>query len=398
VGSALIPVLLASDSTHLTQFAGDKHAWPLYMSIGNIHSSIRNKPVNNAWKLIAYIPTATFLDPITGKKDPEQTTLQDRLFHQCVSLVLAPLIQAGKNGVRVVDSAGNTRHSYPRLAAYLADYPEQLCINCAPANMSSTTTARSELLGDANPQPLRKRAWVLSQIRDACISVSPRNIKEYRIAASLRNVNGVDKPFWQDLPGYEPVCMAPDILHGLLRFWRDHTFKWILYLVGKGELNKWLRALQPNVGIRHFKNGVNSLSQWTGCEDRELQRIILAVIDGVAKIDPVVTRCLRAMHDFLYLAQYCSHSDDSLKYLRVALKTFHSLKNIFIQNGARHGKKNVIHHFHIPKLAAMHSYNIYIPLMGTAPQFSTEITETLHQTMAKLPYKRNEVQMCRYLD
>jgi hypothetical protein len=64
-GAALIPVLLTSDKTHLTQFAGDKHAWPLYLSIGNIHSSIRNKPSNNAWKLIAYIPTAIFLDQIT---------------------------------------------------------------------------------------------------------------------------------------------------------------------------------------------------------------------------------------------------------------------------------------------------------------------------------------------
>lgn len=403
-GAALIPVLLASDSTQLTQFAGNKHAWPLYMSIGNIHSSVRNKPSRNAWKIIAYIPKVLFLDPKTGKGHPEQTTLQDRLFHQCLRLVLAPLVHAGTKGIRIVDSAGRARHSYPRLAAYLADYPEQLLINCAPAGTSSTTTASKEQFGNTNPQPPRTRVWVLSQIRDACLSADPHNVEEYKAAANSRNLNGVDKPFWQDLPGYEPaVCIAPDILHGLLRFWRDHTFKWIMYLVGKGELSKRLRALQPIVGMRHFKQGINSLSQWSGREDREVMRFIIAVIDGVPKIDPIATRCLRALHDFIYLAQYRSHSDDSLKYLHAALKTFHSLKNIFIQNGARRGKKRVIHHFRIPKLAALHSYNFHIPRMGTSPQFSTEITETLHQTMAKLPYKKTnrrdfEVQMCRYLD
>ncbi|RPB21313.1 hypothetical protein L211DRAFT_769374, partial [Terfezia boudieri ATCC MYA-4762] len=36
----LVSILLVSDETHLTNFSGDKKLWPVYMSIGNIGSSI----------------------------------------------------------------------------------------------------------------------------------------------------------------------------------------------------------------------------------------------------------------------------------------------------------------------------------------------------------------------
>ena len=35
-GGTVVPLLLASDKTDLTNFSGDKPAWPVYMSIGNI--------------------------------------------------------------------------------------------------------------------------------------------------------------------------------------------------------------------------------------------------------------------------------------------------------------------------------------------------------------------------
>jgi len=55
VGSTLVLVLFASDATYLTNFSGDGKAWPLYMSIGNIRSSICNKPTSHAWVLVAIL-------------------------------------------------------------------------------------------------------------------------------------------------------------------------------------------------------------------------------------------------------------------------------------------------------------------------------------------------------
>jgi len=352
------------------------------------------------WILIAYIPIPVF------KEKPElHTALQQRLFHQCLKIVLESLKTTGKEGETFRDSYGDQRICYPRIAAYLADYPEQILINCAAAYNSPVTTAKFHGLGDAKPHARRTKNWIMSRIADACRVANPEDIAMYLEASKTFGLNAVDQPFWEDFEGYEPdLVICPDILHGLFRFWRDHILKWIQNLVGNKELDLRVKALQPITGIRHFKHGISHLSQWTGREDRELQRIILAVIAGVPTINERAMRSLRAFHDFLYLAQYRSHSTTTLRYLDQALATFHSTKSVFISNGARRGKKKtrVIPHFNIPKMAGLHMYSYHIPRMGTSIQFSTEITETCHQTMTKAPYKATNcreffVQMCEYL-
>jgi hypothetical protein len=379
--------------------ASDKKAWPLYLSIGNIHSSIRNKPSKRAWVLVAYLPTASFLNP-----KPLRTTLEGRLFHQCLDVILAPLKAVAKEGVQMVDSLGDVRHCFPKLAAYLADYPEQLLINVAAGYNSPTTTASFHDLGDACAHPPRTREWILDGIKRAKAEADPENIDAYKKVAKLWGLNGVHKPFWRDMPDYQPeLCVAPDILHGLHRFWRDHILQWVIFLVGKDELDKRVKAIQPIIGTRHFKSGISHLSQWTGKEDRELQRILFAVIVGAPKLSPMALRCLRQFHEFLYLAQYRSHNPDTLEYMRDALTAFHRHKGTFIKNGARLGKNGNTNHFCIPKLAALHSYIRHIPEMGSSPQFSTEITENCHQSMAKQAYRATnkrdfETQMCYYLD
>ena len=55
-GSTRVPILLTSNQTCLTNFAGDKKLWPLYISIGNIFSQIRNKLALQAWIPIGLLP------------------------------------------------------------------------------------------------------------------------------------------------------------------------------------------------------------------------------------------------------------------------------------------------------------------------------------------------------
>jgi hypothetical protein len=127
-------------------------------------------------------------------------------------------------------------------------------------------------------------------------------------------------------------------------------------------------------------------------------------IAGSPRIDVNTMRCLRAFHDFLYLAQYRSHTTTTLGYLEQSFTVFHQLKKIFIQNKARRGKKGgVIRHFCFPQMAGLQMYAYHIPRMGTSVQFSTEITETCHQAMAKAPYRATNrrdffTQMCAYMN
>ena len=43
VGSTIVPVLGSSDQTHLTNYCGDKMAWPVFLSRGIVRSSERLK-------------------------------------------------------------------------------------------------------------------------------------------------------------------------------------------------------------------------------------------------------------------------------------------------------------------------------------------------------------------
>jgi hypothetical protein len=352
--------------------------------------------------LIGYIPIIKF-----GDHKDIRGTLESRLFHQCLTLILRSLSNAGTQGTMMADSMGNRRNCYPLLAAYLADYPEQILVNIAAQKNSPTTIASFHDLGNNISSPPRTRKWIISQLAKARQLADPKDVQAYLKVTKTLGLNGVDKPFWLDHPRYQPeLCIAPDILHGLHRFWRDHVLKWARFLIGDKELDRHLQSIQPIVGARYFKNGISHMTQWTGREDRELQRVLLAAVAGAKNMSSKVMRCLRAFHDFLYLAQYRSHNDITLSYMAKALRVVHATKAIFIITGARKGKKknSTIHHFNIPKLSALHQYGIHIPEMGTSPQFSTEITENCHQLLAKEPFKMTnkredyEVQMCRSLD
>ena len=116
---------------------------------------------------------------------------------------------------------------------------------------------------------------------------------------------------------------------------------------GVVEIDARCRRLPPNHNIRHFMKGISSLSRLTGQEHDQISRILLGlVIDcplpgGLSNIRLV--RAVRALLDFIYLAQYPIHTDKTLSLLDDALERFHGNKNIFIDLGIRDS-------FNIPKL------------------------------------------------
>jgi hypothetical protein len=357
----------------------------------------------NAWVIIGYMPVVTWSD-----HEKIRGTLTSRLFHQCAKIIFQSLERLGIHGIKLPDSRGDVRECFPRLAGWLSDNPEQLMLNCAAGMTCPTTTAGFDSLGSAIPSPPRTTEWILHQIEQAVRKTDPGDILKYQETARSYKLNGVHKPFWKSLPGYRAeLCVSPDIFHGVIRFWRDHILKWIVCLVGGEEIDVRLKALQQITGFRYFKKGITQLSQWTGREDKELQRVIVALIAGAPKVSAKAMRCIRAFHDFLYVVQYRSHSDETIGYLHDYLKTFHAAKNVFIETGVRRGKRGkktvVINHFNIPKIAPLHTYEWHIPQLGSSTQFTTEIIETNHQPLAKEPFRatnKNQYasQMCRYLD
>ncbi|KAH9949208.1 hypothetical protein B0H21DRAFT_688850 [Amylocystis lapponica] len=363
--ATIAPIILASDKTQLSTFSGDKQAWPLYLSIGNINKDVRRQPSRRATVLLGYLPVAK-LDCF--RKD-DRSLQGYRLFHFAMRQILAPLIDAGKKGVMMNCADGRVRHVFPLLAAYIADYPEQCLICCNKENRCPTCTVdpngRGELLNSCYRDPRATLATLQEPTTERFI---------------LEGLRHVPEPFWADLPLANIFnCIVPDLLHQLHKgVFMNHLVKW----TSEGhaeELDARFMRVPPYTNLRIFKKGISTISQWTGNEYRQMEKVFVGLIAGLHD-DPRVITAARAIVDFIYLSHYPSHSTSTLEQMQAALNSFHTNKQVFVDLGIRA-------HFNIPKLHWMQHYIASIIDFGSCDGLSTEISERLHIDFAKLAYR-----------
>jgi hypothetical protein len=179
----------------------------------------------------------------------------------------------------------------------------------------------------------------------------------------------------------------PDILHQLYQGMFKHLKNWVIEAYGATEINACCRRLPPNHNIRIFMKGLSSLNRITGQEHEQISRFLLGLIidlpltgENRSMSSAHLVAALRSFLDFLYLAQYPVHSDETLAQMEEALKGFHHNKNIFVEIG-------VHEHFKIPKLHSLNHYISSIRDFGTTDNTNTETTERLHIDMAKDTYR-----------
>lgn len=126
--------------------------------------------------------------------------------------------------------------------------------------------------------------------------------------------------------------MSPNILHQLHKgVFKDHLVQWISALISNAQLDACFQAMTEFQGLHHFKDGISNISHWTGKKLKEMQRVFLGVIAGV--VNDRVFATVKGLLNFIYLAQYQSHTDKSLTQLHAALEAFHSNKDAFIDAG-----------------------------------------------------------------
>ncbi|KAH9916939.1 hypothetical protein B0H21DRAFT_816102 [Amylocystis lapponica] len=374
-GATIAPVILSSDKTKLSQFRGDKSAWPVYLTIGNIAKDVRRKASSHATVLVAYLPVPK-LDCFGDKTRP---AVKYQLFHHCMKTILATVASAGRTGKEMACADGFVRAIWPIIAAYVADYPEQCLVACCMENRCPMCQVPPDQRGAHVPHAKRDMQETLSLLADQSRGTETPETKARFKELGLRRIL---PPFWHDLPFADVFrWFTPDLLHQLHKgVFKDHLVKWTTALVGEDELDARFRSMSGITGLRHFSHGISMVSQWTGSEHKEMEKVFLGLVMG--RVDDQVIRTIRAVIDFIYLASLQSHTTQTLAALRQALDDFHTHKHIFLELGAR-----TQGHFNIPKIHSMEHYVALIELFGSADGFNTESPERLHIDYAKDAYR-----------
>ncbi|KAL1663369.1 hypothetical protein GGF50DRAFT_57064 [Schizophyllum commune] len=236
-GATVCPVILATDKTQLSTFSGDKQAWPVYLTIGNIAKDVRRQPSSHATILIGYLPVSK----LTCFHEKERSLQGYRLFHKCMSILVESLVKAGSDGVDMVCADGWVRRVHPILAAYVADYPEQCLVCCIRENSCPRCTVCPSERGSSSAHTrVRTQSEAMTILQAQAEGKSPPEFVELNMRAV--------KPFWADLPHTDIFsCITPDLLHQVHKgVFKEHLAKWATLAI-------WIPSAEAETEISRAK-------------------------------------------------------------------------------------------------------------------------------------------------
>jgi hypothetical protein len=365
-------------------------AYPVYVSFGNLDKGWRRKLSKHGSYLLGYLPVNAFED-ITN--DAKRQRLKAELVHHAMEKMLEPLQVASEQGVEMWCPDGHLRRIYPCVAAYTTDWPEQNLQCCTSEGGCPICKTAYQDRGNIEDEiKLQEQEETLCALRTYILTKNGAHL-------SLLGLKLV-WPWWGDIPDINlAACITPDLLHQAFQgIFKTHLVKWMKNIIGVDVLDDRFAAMPGAEGIKHFTNGISSVSanRWTGRESKQLlAQFLPAVIGGLT---PEMIRLVRALVDFMYRAHATSLTDSDLDAMDDDLSTFHELKELLVgkvyETDERFNK--------IAKLHMLRHWTHSIRQLGTPDGYNTEGLEHLHIEYAKVPWRAsNKVrplpQMVKYI-
>jgi hypothetical protein len=140
-GAMFVPVILGSDKTTVSVATGQNDYHPLYLSIGNIHNSLR-RAHDSAITVVAFLAIPRGMHKLRTSKctkvnllvckaereyegDPTWLRLRRQLFHTSLETILSSLRPGTTIPEVMLCPDGHYRRVIFGLGPYIADYPEQ---------------------------------------------------------------------------------------------------------------------------------------------------------------------------------------------------------------------------------------------------------------------------------
>ncbi|KAG9088060.1 hypothetical protein FRC07_012671, partial [Ceratobasidium sp. 392] len=315
----IAPVIIATDKTQMTKLSGNQSAYPVYLMIGNISKTVRRQSSKHATVIIGYLPVDSFKD-IPSKPLRQRVTAQ--LVHYSMSRVTAPLEEAGRTGVEMWCANGRLRRVYPLLASFVGDYPEQCLMGCAIQSGCPKCLKRGRGRGDERRAAPRTSRSTLLAIN---------GYLEMGKGKALE-VLGLKQwwPWWANLPCVQfATCITPDLLHQVHKgVFKDHAVRWIQRTLGKPAVDKRFTSMTRAKDLRHFKNGISVVEQWTGREAKEMEKVFVPLLAEHPNLPSDLVAFIRALLDFSYIARAARLTETELNEPDNAWREMHRLKQV----------------------------------------------------------------------
>ncbi|KIM63477.1 hypothetical protein SCLCIDRAFT_117083 [Scleroderma citrinum Foug A] len=295
----LPPVILASNKTQLTHLQGDKFAWPVYLMIGNISKDLHVQVSLHTTILLGYIPVGKF----NNFSEKTQPIAQYQLFHHCMALILASLVNMGQSGIKMMCTDSTICWIFPILTAYLANYPEQCLIACCMENRCPLCkidpNAGVNICGPKCDMP---------ELLDLLVCHESQSSTVLRQEMKIIGLCPVYPPFWKDLPHTDIFqAFTPDLLHQLHKgVFKEHLVKWSMAIISDEEINARFKCMTLHPRLWQFKNGISSVSQWTGKEHKEMQKAFMGLVAGGT--EPCFVQAVQAVTNFIFYSSLRSHT------------------------------------------------------------------------------------------
>ncbi|KAG2118670.1 uncharacterized protein F5147DRAFT_742178 [Suillus discolor] len=373
-GAMFVPVILGSDKTTVSVATGNNEYYPLYISTGNVHNSIRHSH-REAVSIVGFLSI-----PKCDKdyhEDKEFKTFRRHLFHKSIEAILEPLCPSMSKPEITRCPDGHFRRVIYGIGPYIANYPEQCLLASIVQQWCAKCTARRKHF-DEEDIMITPRSHCLTKALIEALT-SGELWEEYGIADNIL-------PFTASFPQADiHELLAPDLLHQVIKgAFEDHLVE-ITY--GKRRSKKILAEIDRRIaivpsfpGLRRFPQG-RDFNQWTGDDSKALMKVYLAAISGL--IPDQMVHTIAVFMDFCYIVR-CPYLDEAdLAALDDSLQHFYQDRSIFEETGVCPNRIS------LPHQHALKHYHQLIILFGAPNGLCSSITKSKHIDAVKEPWRRS---------
>ncbi|KAJ7213376.1 hypothetical protein GGX14DRAFT_534177 [Mycena pura] len=377
-GSVFVPVISGSDKTTTSVATGQNDFYPLYLTNGLVHNTVR-RAHRNAVSLIGFL--ATPKSDREHQNSADFRTFRRQLFHASLEHIFSSL----KPGMTTPEVAlfgdGHYRKVVYGLGPYIADYPEQVLLACVVQGWCARCHASNkDLDGDGGR---RTQAHT-----EALFDAFGRKVlwDKYGVLPDVL-------PYTWNFPRADiHELLSPDLLHQIIKgTFKDHLVTWVgEYLErvhGKtaaekimADIDRRIAAVPPFPGLRRFPEG-RGFKQWTGDDSKALMKVYLPALEG--HVPAQMLRAFSAFLDFCYLVRRNVINDATLRQIEEVLAHYHTERTIFEESGVCPTG------FCLPRQHSLTHYVTLITEFAAPNGLCSSITESKHIKAVKEPWRRS---------